>query len=71
MSAWQQSKEVFTASVINGLYLIDKGQQAYAITATADAENLSEAEVWHRRLAHTNYQDIERLVPVSKGIKFA
>lgn len=65
---WRRTNKVFTAPGNQGLYLIEGKQQAYMSTIAGNTENLSEAEVWHRRLAHTNYRDIERLLPVSKGM---
>ena len=67
-TGWRKTNKVFTAPGVQGLYLIKTKQQAYMSIVAGDTKTLSEAEIWHCRLAHTNYRDIERLLPVSKGM---
>jgi hypothetical protein len=70
---------VFEACINQGTYIVEEKSFFTNGRENSDSLNLdldktcrldkSSAELWHRRLGHTNYQDIQRLEKASKGIK--
>jgi hypothetical protein len=70
---------IFEALIRNGLYTVYDTQEAYQAseplkqpTQTIEMGPLHEtdADLWHRRLAHTNHKDIQKLATASEGLKF-
>ena len=70
---------IFEALIRNGLYIVYDTQEAYQASEplkqpsqTKETSPLHEtdADLWHRRLAHTNYKDIQKLATASEGLKF-
>jgi hypothetical protein len=69
---------MFEAHIRNGLYTVDDAQEAYTASEpiqlpiqTKESGPLHEtdADLWHRRLAHTNHKDIMKLATASIGLK--
>ena len=73
---------IFEACINQGSYIVEDGKAFFADGGENDPLeddpldrtfrlDESNAELWHHRLGHTNYKDIQKLEKASKGIKLA
>lgn len=71
----KDGKEVFTATLNGALYIMDGQENANKVEEVkrqfANKLVLTETltELWHRRMAHVNYRDLQRLESVGEGMK--
>lgn len=64
-------QKIFSEQRHQGLFILNGNDQAYpSITETGSLQE-SRIELWHQILAHTNYHDIPKLAPASKGVVVA
>ena len=70
---WDENTLVFQAYRAGSLYKVNEKGVALAtqheLQVPIPVPHESKAELWHRRLAHTNYRDITTLVRKSKGVE--
>lgn len=64
-------EKIFSAQRHQGLFILNGNDQAYLSITETEGLQASGVELWHQRLAHTNYRDILKLAPASKGVVVA
>jgi len=59
--------EIFCARIQHGLYVLDDAE-VYNTEEAPESLNETMLNLWHRRLGHTNFADIQKLQSSSQGI---
>ena len=63
---------IISAKLINHTYVVEEPEsKSVANYAIVDSKPDHDAELWHCRLGHLNFQDMLKLKTVAKGVQFA